>query len=200
MCKLDTRNKKKPFEINLLSNPKVTQKWIPQFFRGKNHWKIFSGRWELESPNRLIYLQDQQIKTGENISIIGSHNWNEFIFQVSFRLLTGTLKPPEGGIILYFLLRNIKNYYSFHFCLFKQKIELIKRFRGNWSIIAEHNYDLETQKDYWVRVSTKSGCHLCQIDGTDCISNHDMDISRGCVGIGVKYCDAEFNHISISIP
>ena len=141
-------------ELNLLSNFKGTQKWIPFSFRRENHWKILSGKWKIESPNRIIYLKQPNVKTSENISIIGSKNWADFNFKLRFKILTESIKPPEGGVILYYLFKNLYNFYSFHFCLSKQKIELIKRLRGTWSTIAEQTYDLETEKDYSVIINS----------------------------------------------
>lgn len=200
MCDLDTENRKKPLKIDLLSSPRQTQKWVPQFLRRQKYWKVLSGNWKFERCNRIIYLSQLNAKPAENLSIIGPSNWNRLSFQVRFKILCDSIKPPEGGVILYFLFKNIKNYYSFHFCLFKQKIELIKRFRGIWTIMAEQYYDFETQKDYWITISTNSGIHQCQIDGTNHIEITDKDTSKGCVGIGGKYCDIEFSCLSVLMP
>ncbi|MDY6853877.1 MAG: hypothetical protein SWO11_04080 [Thermodesulfobacteriota bacterium] len=190
---------KKGFGINLLSNPQITYKWIPRTFRSQYSWQILSGKWRIESPNRIIYLKQPNMRTGENVSIIGSNNWADFNFQVKFKILTKSIKPPEGGVILYFLFKNIRNYYSFHFCLPKKKVELIKRLHGNWSIISEKRYNFETQKDYKVTINTISSIHQCQIEGIQLIKKFEKDISNGCIGIGVKYCDVEFSHVSISV-
>lgn len=194
----DIGNSRKHLEIDLLSSPKRTQKWIPLFLRRRSQWRVFSGSWASESPNKVTYLRDPRVKTGENIALIGSPDWNEFTFRVKFKLLTESLMPPQGGTVLYFLFKNMKNHYSFHFCLPKQKIEFVKRFLGTWSIMAAQDYDLEIQRDYWIRISTDSGRHQCQVDGMNLITIHDRDISKGCVGIGVKYCNVEFSHLSIS--
>jgi len=199
MCDLDTEDRKKPIEIDLLSSPKIIQKWDPQFLLRQNCWKVFSGKWELQSPNRVIYHRDTKLKQGESVAIIGSRKWNDFTLQARFKLLTDSIKPPEGGVILYFLFKNIRNYYSFHFCLFKEKVELIKRLRGVWSIIAEQDYAFETQKDYWITIRTSSGVHQCHLDGRKLLEITDKDISKGCVGIGGKYCDVEFSRLSVSI-
>lgn len=189
----------KSFGNNLLSNPNIAHKWIPRFLSSQNYWKVLSGKWQIESPNRIIYLKYPNVKTGENISIIGSKNWADFNFKVRFKILTQSIKPPEGGVILYYLFKNLYNFYSFHFCLSKQKIELIKRLRGTWSTIAEQTYDFETQKDYSVIINTILGMHQCKINGTNVIQKRDTDILKGCIGIGTKYCDIEFTHVSVSL-
>ena len=139
------------------------------------------------------------MKNGENLSIIGSKNWANFNFRIRFKILTESIRPPEGGVILYFLFNSINNFFSFHFCIYKQKIELIKRFRGSWRTLAEQRHHLETQKDYSVMINTISNVHQCLINGTNVIQTRDTDISKGCIGIGVKYCDVEFNDASVCL-
>lgn len=185
--------------INLLSMPAVKYKWFSPFMRRKDRWEVFSGTWELKSSDRLIYLKEPEVKTGENIAVTGSPEWNNLTLQVRFNILTDSIKPPEGGVIIYVLFRNIRNYYSYHFCLFKKKVELIKRFRGVWSTIAEQDYDLEPGKDYQVSIDAGYGIHKFQINGANRMEVHDSDILNGLVGIGIKYCDAEFKEVSVSI-
>lgn len=192
------RGKSRP-ETNLLSNPKFHPKWIPRILASKYSWKILSGRWDIETPGRIIYLKQPRLKTGENISLIGSNDWADLKFNVRFKILTESVKPPEGGVILYFHYKNIKNFYSFHFCLSKQKIELIKRHRGVWSTILKQRYELSVQKEYRVIVKTVSGTHQCKVNGNHLAESRDKDISKGCIGIGVKYCDSEFNHVSVDL-
>jgi hypothetical protein len=185
--------------INLLSISQITSKWIPRFLSSQYSWKILSGKWKAKSSDRIIYLKQPNVKTGENISIIGSKNWADFNFQVRFKILTQSINPPEGGVILYYLFKNLDNFYSFHFCLSKHKIQLIKKLRGTWSRIAEQTYDFETQKDYSVIITTMLGMHQCKINGTNVIQKRDTDISKGCIGLGIKYCDVEFRHASVSL-
>ena len=191
---------KKGFCNNLLSNPHIGHRWIPRFFIHKHFWKVLSGKWLVKSPNQIIYLKQPYVKTAENISIIGSSNWNNLILQIKFKILTDTKKPPEGGVILYTLFKNIKNFYSFHICIFKQRIEFIKRYRGIWSVIAEQEFNVEIQKDYFMKVRRSSGIHELEINGTNQFTACDEDISNGCIGIGIKYCDVELNHVSVLIP
>ncbi len=184
-------------QIDLLSSPAVKHKWFSQFMIRKDRWEVFSGTWELKSSDRLIYLKEPEVETGENIAVIGSPEWNNLTLQVRFSILTDSIKPPEGGVIIYVLFRNIRNYYSYHFCLFKKKVELIKRFRGVWSTLAEQDYDFESGKDYRVSIDADSGIHRFQINGTNRMEIHDGDILKGFVGIGIKYCDAEFREVSV---
>jgi hypothetical protein len=194
----DNKNNTRISEINLLSNFKKKQKWIPFSFLQQNEWKVLSGKWKSESSDRVVCYRDSNVKMGENISIIGSRHWNNFILNVNFKILSNSIKPPQGGVILYFLFKNSKSYYSFHFCLCKNKIEFIKRIRGVWTTKAEHNFDLTIEKNYLVTISTFSDVHRCRVDGRDFIEISDDDISRGCIGIGTKYCEAVFSRVTIS--
>ena len=121
MSALDIKKREKVTKIDLLSAPQKTQRYLPHFLRQQNCWKIFSGKWKFELPNRVTYFREPKVKTGENISIIGSPNWTDFILKVRFKILTDSIRPPEGGTILYFHFKNFKNYYSCHVCLFKKR-------------------------------------------------------------------------------
>jgi hypothetical protein len=195
------KDKNHLFELDLLSQPRLNKfKCLTRLLKRQHRWDVFSGIWHVESPGSLIYRIDPNVRTGENISVIGSPKWADFIFHVNFKILTKSIKPPEGGIILYFYFKNIRNYYSVHFCLFKQKIEFMKRLRGAWYTIAEESYELQTNKEYRVIINTVSNFYQFKIDGISLIRNRNTDISIGRVGIGVKYCDAEFTKLSVSIP
>jgi hypothetical protein len=185
--------------IDLLLNLDTTQKWRPYFIRKQNYWKILSGNWIFDSNNKTICLAEPQIKPAENISIIGPSSWNKLTFNVNFKILSNSIKPPEGGTILYFKFKNIKNFYSFHFCLYKKKIEFIKRHHGIWTTIAQQDFDFEILKDYSVTISSSSGIHQCQVDGKHLIEAHDKKIEKGCAGIGAKYCGIQFSHVSALI-
>lgn len=184
-------------EIDLLSNPKLINKWIPQFCCGLNSWKIFSGKWKIEPPNKILCFGKTTLNTGENISLIGSSGWSDYTFQIKFKILTESIKPPEGGVICYSHFKNFRNYYSFHFCHFKKKIELIKRFKGTWSTIAEQDYAFDIQKEYFIALSSIFGFHECWINGVNYLKVKDNDVSEGCIGIGTKFCDVEFSHASV---
>ncbi|MFX0133858.1 MAG: hypothetical protein ACFFDN_09445 [Candidatus Hodarchaeota archaeon] len=185
-------------EIDLLCNPKLVSKWAPQFWYASTSWKIISGKWEIGSCNKMFCLGETKLKSGENICLIGSSDWKNYIFQVKFKILKDSIKPPEGGVIFYSNFKNIRNYYSFHFCHYKNKIELIKRIKSVWSTIAAQEYVFETQKEYFIAISSISGSHQCRIDGINCLKVKDVDVSSGYIGIGSKYCDVEFSHASVS--
>jgi len=187
-------------KIDLLSKPKVALKLDPRFFFGRYRWKVHSGKWEIISAERAIYYKNPHVKYGENISTFGSNSWHNINLEIGFKILTESLKPPEGGLIIYLLFKNIKNYYSIHFCPSKNKIELIKRIKGNWSTVAEYNYDLNIFFDYNVSINFSSKIISCSINGKICFDKIYCDLSKGCIGIGVKYCDVEFIHISYLVP
>ena len=190
--------RKENSKINLLSDPHIVNKWFPSFLRNQHSWQILSGTWQIKSSNGIVYLKQPNVKTGENISVTGSKNWANFNLQIRFKILTESIRPPEGGVVLYFLFSSMNSFYSLHCCIYKQKIELIKRFRGIWSTLAENNHELETNKYYCVTINTNSNVHKCTINGTNVIQTYDADISKGYIGIGIKYCDVEFDHTAIS--
>lgn len=137
------------------------------------------------------------MNTAESIAIAGSLKWSGYSLRATFKILTDSQKPPEGGVIMYTHFKNFRNYYSFHFCHFKRKIELIKRFCGVWTTIAENSFVFQLGKDYEIEIGAGSDSHLCCIDGQKLIDVKDADISTGCVGIGTKYCSAEFRRIML---
>jgi hypothetical protein len=193
-------NDKEFIEIDLLTKPRTTQRGVPHLLRRRQYWKVFSGNWNMAPSDRIIFHKESPESGTENASVIGSSLWDEFTFKVKFKMVSDSIKSPEGGVIMFFLFKNIKNHYSFHFCLFKQKIELIKRLHGTWTTVAARDYKFITGKEYMAAVSTSSGVHQCHIDGVNQIEIFDGDISKGCVGIGAKYCDIEFSHISVMVP
>lgn len=186
--------------IDLLSHEITRPSWTRMFVRSQNHWNPFSGSFCRDSSNKMIYRANPNVKTGENICVTGPSNWNEFTYQVRFRLLTDSLIPPQGGVILYYLYKSMRNYYSLHFCVVKKSIEAIKRIQGKWITTFEHEYHITPNKDYCVQIRVTPGKHDCLIDGESLFSIEDLDILKGCVGVGVKYCDAIFNHISVFLP
>ena len=186
--------------LDLLSDHSKIRRYIPQFLRRENDWKVYSGKWIVESPDKITCRREPRVTTGENISITGSSRWSNIIFKATVRMLNESLKPPEGGTIIYFNFKNIRNFYSFHFCLYKQKVEFFKRCHSDWTLLAEQPYDLQSMECYSIRISTKFGHHQCSINGATVLSTHDSDISHGYVGIGAKYCDVEFSRLSVSVP
>jgi hypothetical protein len=77
----------KSLEINLFASPNVSQQWVPNFLRNKSCWKVLSGNWRLELPNRVIYRRHNRIPTRENASIIGSTLWDDFHSMSDLRYL-----------------------------------------------------------------------------------------------------------------
>jgi len=200
MADVNAVNDKRFIEIDLLTKPWRIQRWIPHLLRRQQYWKVFSGDWDRGLSDRIVFHKESPESGTENASVIGSSQWEQFTFKVKFKMISDSIKSPEGGVIMFFLFKNIKNHYSIHFCLFKQKIELIKRLHGTWTTIAERYYNFVTGKEYVAVVTTSSGAHQCHIDGANQIEAFDGDISRGCVGIGAKYCDIEFSHVSVMVP
>ena len=193
-------NDKEFIEIDLLTKPRTIQRAIPHLLRRQRYWKVFSGDWDMGLSDRIIFHKESPESGTENASVIGSSQWEQCTFKIKFKMVSDSIKSPEGGVIMFFLFKNIKNHYSFHFCLFKQKIELIKRLHGTWTTIAERDYNFVTGREYTASVRTSSGIHKCHIDGVHQIEKFDGDISKGCVGIGAKYCDIEFSHLSVIVP
>jgi hypothetical protein len=155
-------------------------------------WRVSSGRWEKVGESRIVHHRTEKTKHDESIAVWGPSIWNQTSFTVTFRFLSNTGKPPEGGAILFFLFRNPRNHCSFHFCLFKKKIQMIRRARGSWSILDECDCDLEVGREYSATVHSESGTHACQLDDLNRLEVVDRTIPRGAVGIGGKYCDIEF--------
>jgi hypothetical protein len=189
----------KPIPIDLLSGPNARPRWMPLRGRDPYAWRILSGTWKFPSPHTVVYQHDADIKNGENISLVGLRHWHDFDLEIKFRFLTDSRRPPEGGAIVYLRFQNIRNYYSFHFCLPKQKIEFVKRHRGDWNIVAAQKYELAEKKVYSLEFTTRAAIHECRIDKVSILAVEDHDFSMGRVGIGVKYCDLEFRQVSISL-
>lgn len=187
-------------KIDLLSDAIVIPKEIPNILRRNLYGKILSGNWKRKSLDRINFIKSKKRTTGENFFIERSSNWNDFTLQVRFKILSKSIKPPEGGAILYFLFKNERNFYSFHFCLYKKKIEFIKRFRGHWGVKEGINYSFEINREYDVFIRSSAGFHQCKINKMIVIENFDNDLSCGCIGIGAKYCDTEFSQVSVSLP
>ncbi len=186
-------------EIDLLSCSSLTSKWIPKFMYGSSCWKVMSGEWDVRKPNTIVFRKDAEVKTGENYSIIGPSTWSDYILNVKVRVLSDSLKPPEGGALIYYRFKNVKNNYSVHICIAKKRIEIIKRYRGNWSTIAGQDFDVETMKEYDIGITAHESVHQLQINGKKQMEIIDNDILSGCVGLGMKYCDVEYSRALVSI-
>jgi len=146
----------------------------------------------------VVYRQDPAGRHGENIALAGSRRWRDFDLRVGFRFLTESSRPPEGGAIIYFFWRDPRNFYSYHFCLAKQRVEFIKRQRGVWSILGETAIPLAPQNDISVKVVSRGHEHACCVNGVGVPAVKDGVFSRGRLGIGVKFCDLELNAFTLS--
>lgn len=178
--------------MDLLVEPRTRHKWIPGILCRKPSWKIMSGKWD-ESPDGIVYRKDPEVLTGENIAIFGSPCWSDYTFSIKLRFLTDSIRPPEGGAILYYLLKNLKNNYSLHICFSKKTLELMKRSKSKWSTIGETDFDLEKDRIYEVMIKNSKGMHSVSVDGDERLEAVDHEIKRGSVGIGVKYCDVQYS-------
>ncbi len=164
----------------------------------RGNWKVLSGRWEIgRDANGGIVFREPLSKGGESMIVFGPSDWDAYSMRIRFRLLTESIRPPEGGVIVYFHFRDVENFYSFHFCLPKQRVEFVKRYGGVWTIGEGEQHDFRIQRDYRVNIRTGSGLHICRVDGRDILTVEDTDISGGCAGIGAKYCGAELGDISV---
>ncbi len=179
----------------------VTKRGLSTFFRrSQKNWKVLSGKWEMENTDKGIIFKEPLSERGESIIVFDSSDWDTCSIYIRFKMLTESIKPPEGGVIVYFRFKNAKNYYSFHLCLPKQRVEFVKRYSGTWTIGEGKQYGFEIQRDYEVNIKTDSGLHECWIDDENILTVEDVDITEGCVGIGSKYCGAEFNNILVNFP
>jgi hypothetical protein len=176
---------------------KIISKWIPEFIRPPHYWKIRSGNWHLDS-NRALILTHKPIKqTDENMALTGHSFWRDYQFDLRFKFITDSSKPPDGGVIIYYFLNDLKNFYSFHLCLVKKQIEFVKRHKGSWYSGINKPFIFALNKDYCVRIIARHGFHKCQINDTILLINNELEMSKGCIGIGVKYCDAIFYNPSL---
>ncbi|MFC2141390.1 hypothetical protein ACFLR7_00465 [Acidobacteriota bacterium] len=187
-----------PIKTNLLDSVNVQSKWVPFVFRKKNAWVIFSGEWKHESPGKIMFLCDPAVNFGENYASYCSRVYSDFTLNLRFRFLKESIRPPEGGVIIYFYFKNYKNFFSFHFCLPKQRIEFVKRLKGIWSICSGENCNFVLDQDYSVSVNSFAGTYNCQIDGLDIMTVRAEDVSNGYLGIGTKFCDVEFSQLCLN--
>ena len=186
-------------EGNLLSSFQVHKSKAPWCVIGKVHtWQILSGHWSAESEASARINGDGEENFGESLAIIGSGNWGDLELRVKFRFKSDTIRPPEGGAIVFFLFKNVRNHLAYHFCIYKKKVKLFKKLRGIWSLLGEQCYAFELYRDYDVVIRSRSGWHECSIDGGDPMGIHDNALRHGCIGIGGKFCDVVFSQVRVS--
>lgn len=145
----------------------------------------------------IHYAITPNVKTGENFSVWGGEKWQGYKLNIEFQISTPSIKPPEGGAIVYFHFSNPRNFYSFHFCPSKNKIEMIKRFRGQWSVLGEVYCDLKIGQEYSAEITTIQGFHRCNLNRINLLESRDDEINSGRIGIGAKYCEIEYRNPSI---
>ena len=177
---------------NLLASYREAESRPRLISRGLPGWRVLSGAWEKAGESRVVHRGTERTRHGESIAVWGPSIWSEASLTVTFRFLSNTGKPPEGGAILFFAFKNPRNHCSFHFCLFKKKIQMIRRAGGSWTILDECSCDLEVGPEYSVAIHSKSGIHACHLEGLSSLQVVDRAVPRGAVGIGGKYCDIEF--------
>jgi hypothetical protein len=167
------------------------------FLRPWDRWKIISGDWTKQLTAVRLDGNDPA-NQGESLAILGRRDWTHIEFQAGFRFLTGTIKPPDGGAILFFLARNTNNHLAFHFCIGKNRIQLFKKARGTWAMLGEETFEFELNKHYTAKIRTESGVHHCLMDDGTCLQIEDSEIFRGRIGIGGKLCSIEFDWLSLA--
>ncbi len=183
---------------NLLSSFQPRKGRLSRFPASADTWKICSDDWVGESKSRARIEAGRRAKLDESMAIIGRRDWSDLNLSVVFKFLTGTIKPPEGGAIVYFLFKNARNHMALHFCQGKNKIQLFKRTGGIWSMLKEQIFIFELNRNYEVGIRSSSGIHQCFIGCTPAIWARDHEIANGRIGIGGKLCDVEFSWVSLS--
>lgn len=196
---MDTELQPPDVEIDLLPKPKVKSPWVPRIICGQKRWKVFSGAWQVRGPCEMVLLQEPQMTNGENIAVIGSKRWRDYRFEATLMILNDSLKPPEGGAILYYHFQNANNYRSLHVCIAKRRLELIKRRKGVWTTIAEQEFPVEKLRKYRIGVITSNSRDKIQIDGDTRLEVKGSDDLCGYVGVGAKYCNLLFTAATLSL-
>jgi hypothetical protein len=184
--------------MDLLSKPGIKSFWIPRMFCGKERWKVISGTWRSQDIRGTFLLQEHQAAV-ENIAVIGSRRWRDYRFDVSLEIVSDSVKPPEGGAILYYQIKNPVNFHSLHICIAKRKLELIRRRGTVWTTIAERVFPVTKFRRYRIGVSTCRGQHQVTIDGDTLLECQEPEDSCGYVGVGTKYCDLLFTDAQLSL-
>jgi hypothetical protein len=132
------------------------------------------------------------------MAIIGPRDSNKIQLRVGFKFLTNTIIPPDGGAIVFFLAGNANSHLAFHYCIGKNNIQLFKKAHDVWTMLGAQSFEFQLNRDYMAEIRSHSGVHECLMqDGTH-LRVDDHEISRGCIGIGGKLCDIEFNWLSFS--
>ncbi len=155
-------------------------------------WRRISGAWQCEDSDSGMVLTEPMGRGDESAAIYEGIKTARCAVHVSLRLLTESCAPPQGGAIVYFLFKNPKNHYSFHFCLPKGRVEFVKRYKGSWSVGEGVEFPLRTHRQYEIDITSDAARHTCSVDGSPVLTVHDADIAMGSPGVGAKCCGAEF--------
>ena len=189
----------KALEIDLTKIDRIQGRFPFKFFWRKGTLKPLKGNWEVRGCQLETRYHVNETKCGESVSIVSPGNWRDYAFTVCFSFLSQSVKPDEGGVILYFRYRNTRNHYSFHFCISKHTIELWKRFRSEWTLIAQApQFTFKPKHSYSAIVTTQRHEHSCFLNKVPILKCTDHAIDKGAVGMGAKYCHAVFSNILIS--
>ena len=180
-------------EANLLSLFPAQAGWFSRLLAGDKDWKLISGSWVRTPGSRVVLKADLAPGAQESMAVIGA-SLRGIDLSVRFNLNTDTVRPPDGGAIVFFLVQNPRSHLSFHFCVAKRRIQLFKRTRESWTMLGEERFAFEVKREYDVRVRSRLGLHECMMeDGTSVQAKGDQ-FERGSIGIGGKLCEVEFSH------
>jgi hypothetical protein len=183
---------------NLLSQFLQQKSKVLRFRRRWENWEIISGSWKSRPESRVILNGNARDANAEPMAMIGSRCWSDIELQVTFQFLTGTMNPPDGGAIVFFLAKNRNNHLAFHFCVGKHSLQLFKKVRGIWAMIGEKRFEFLQNRKYVAQIHSSSGIHHCRMEDGTCLQVLDSDISSGRVGIGGKFCVIEFDWLSVT--
>jgi hypothetical protein len=191
----DLINKRIMSEVKVA--PKLNRRFPLKFIKRNQEFKVINGKWEVNHGQITTHFQNGK-KRVESLALVGSRNWRDYTFEITFSFLTPSVKVYEGGIILYLRYKNRKNNYSFHFCFSAQRIEFWKRFQSLWSIVGNGIFcPFQLNNPYGVRLTCEGSKHSCYLNDILVLQIKDPDIDKGAVGIGAKYCSAECSNITI---
>jgi hypothetical protein len=170
---------------------------LARLWRGRN-WNVISGSWSRESLTGVRLNAARDAEHLESMAIFGPRDWKTIELRARFRFLTDTIRPPDGGAILFFLARNQNNHLAFHYCVGKNKVQLFKKAHGVWTLLSDRSFEFQLNREYVTEVRSHFGIHECVMDDGTRLRTCDLEIPCGCIGIGGKYCDVEFSWLSFS--
>ncbi len=181
---------------NLLSTFPARRGGMPSCLRRADDWDVISGRWVRESDCSVVLNGNGE--EVESMAVTGSRKWSSIELRARFRFLSGTVRPPDGGAILFFLARNAANHLAFHYCVGKNRVQLFKKARGVWTMLGEQNFVFELNRDYLAEIRSRPGAHECLMEDGTHLRFDDHEVSRGRVGIGGKFCAVRFSFFQVN--